>query len=133
MKPCLASLILMVLPGALSLLGQHKPPMADNPVVEVKGSITKVQLVAGQGMPFVEVKTPQGSVKLYLGAMRYLMQENFNPKAGEAIEARGYKMNEQGVVAIRVELPDSKKTLKLRDENGWPLWMGGRHMGTPPK
>lgn len=97
--------------------------------MDVRGSIAKIQLVAGQGMPFVEVKTTQGTVKLYLGAMRYLMQENFNPKAGEAIEAKGYKMNEQGVVAIRVDLPDSKKSLKLRDENGRPLWMGGRQRG----
>jgi hypothetical protein len=133
MKPCLAALILMAVPGVFPVLSQNKPPIADNPVVDVKGAITKVQLVAGQGMPFVEVKTSQGTVKLYLGAMRYLMQENFNPKAGEAVEAKGYKMNEQGVVAIRVDLPDSKKSLKLRDENGWPLWMGGRHMGPPPK
>jgi hypothetical protein len=106
-----------------------RPPIASNPVVEVRGTIAKVQLAPGQGMPFLEIGTPQGSVKLYLGSMRYLMQENFSPKAGEAIEARGYKMADNSVVGIRVELPASRKTLKLRDANGWPLWMGGRQPG----
>ena len=105
-----------------------KSPIANNPVVEVRGIIAKVQVSRGQGMPHLEVNTARGPVKLYLGSMRYLMQEDFSPKAGEALEAKGYKMGED-VVAIRVELPASKKVLKLRDDNGWPLWMGGRRRG----
>ena len=106
----------------------NKAPIAGNPVVEVRGTIAKVQVARGQGMPYLEVTTARGPVKLYLGSMRYLMQENFSPKAGEALEAKGYKVGED-VVAIRVELPASKKVLKLRDDNGWPLWMGGRRRG----
>jgi hypothetical protein len=105
-----------------------KSPIANNPVVEVRGTIAKVQVSRGQGMPHLEVNTARGPVKLYLGSMRYLMQEDFAPKAGEALEAKGYKVGED-VVAIRVELPASKKVLKLRDDHGWPLWMGGRHGG----
>ena len=105
-----------------------RPPIADNPIVEVRGTITRVQIAMGQGMPFVEVNTAKGVLKLYLGSMRYLMQENFTPKAGDLLEAKGYKMGES-VVAIRVELPTTKKVLKLRDENGWPLWMGGMRQG----
>jgi hypothetical protein len=105
-----------------------KPPVANSSVVEVRGTIAKVQTARGQGMPYLEVNTANGTVKLYLGSMRYLMQENFLPKAGEALEAKGYKASD-GVVAIRVELPASKKVLKLRDENGWPLWRGGRWRG----
>lgn len=107
---------------------QAKPPIADNPIVEVRGAITRVQLAMGQGMPFVEVNTAKGPLKLYLGSMRYLMQENFTPKAGDLLEAKGYQTGES-VVAIIVELPASKKVLKLRDDNGWPLWMGGRRRG----
>jgi hypothetical protein len=103
-----------------------RPPIAGNPVVDVKGTIEKVQIVPGQGMPFLDVNTPKGQVKVFLGSMRYLMQENFNPKAGEPVEARGYRLDDTRVVGIRVELPASKKTLRLRDEHGWPLWMGGR-------
>ena len=105
-----------------------KPPIADNPIVEVRGTITRVQIAMGQGMPFVEVNTAKGPQKLFLGSMRYLMQENFTPKAGDLLEAKGYKVGDN-VVAIRVELPTTKKVLKLRDENGWPLWMGGMRQG----
>ena len=46
----------------------------------------------------------------------------------DLLEAKGYKMGDS-VVAIRVELPTTKKVLKLRDDNGWPLWMGGPRQG----
>lgn len=107
---------------------EQKPPIAEQPIVEVSGTITRVQIALGQGMPYLEVKTAKDVVKLYLGSMRYLVQENFTPKAGDVLEAKGYKMGDS-VVAIRVELPASKKVLKLRDENGWPLWMGGMRRG----
>jgi hypothetical protein len=122
-------LLAMFLISSLAWAGdEKKPPIADNPIVEVRGTISRVQLAMGQGMPFLEVSTAKGPVKLYLGSMRYLMQENFTPKAGDLLEAQGYKM-EENVMAIRVELPTTKKVLKLRDENGWPLWMGGRRQG----
>ncbi|MGJ5816469.1 hypothetical protein [Paludibaculum fermentans] len=107
---------------------EQRPPIAEQPVVELTGTVTRVQIAMGQGMPYLEVKTAKGTVRLYLGSMRYLVQENFTPKAGDLLEAKGYKMADS-VVAIRVELPASKKVLKLRDENGWPLWMGGRRRG----
>jgi hypothetical protein len=101
-----------------------KPPIADNPIVDVRGTIIRVQIAMGQGMPFLEVNAAKGPVKIYLGSMRYLVQENFTPKAGDLLEAKGYKVGES-IVAIRVELPATKKVLRLRDDNGWPLWMGG--------
>jgi hypothetical protein len=109
---------------------EPKPPIAENPVVEVRGTVTRVQISMGQGMPFLEVNTAKGLVKLYLGSMRYLVQENFTPKAGDLLEAKGYKMD-QSVVAIRVELPTTRKVLQLRDEDGRPLWMGGPRGRSP--
>lgn len=107
---------------------ERKAPIAENPILELRGTIARVQIAMGEGMPFLEVNTVKGPVKLYLGSMRYLVQENFTPKAGDLLEAKGYKMGDS-VVAIRVELPTTRKVLKLRDENGWPLWMGGMRQG----
>jgi hypothetical protein len=59
-----------------------------------------------------------------LGSMRYLMEQNFNPKAGVQAQVKGYKLPAT-VIAIEVRLPAENLTLKLRDENGWPLWRGG--------
>jgi hypothetical protein len=106
-------------------MGMGMASLASKPVVEVKGTIAKVQIEMGAGMPSLEVATAKGKVRLVLGSMRYLMEQGFNPKAGEAVEAKGYQLPEQ-VVAIRVELPASKKTLLLRDEEGYPVWMRGR-------
>lgn len=100
-------------------------PIAANPVVEIGGTISEVHIALGQGMPYVEVKKGSETTRLYLGAMHYLIAQDFNPKTGQQVLAKGYKIT-GGVVGIQVTLPAEKKTLKLRDENGWPLWRGGR-------
>jgi hypothetical protein len=114
------------LAAALTLGAQTEaaPPVASNPVVELSGVIAEVHISPGQGMPYVAVKKDGHAVRIYLGAMHYLIAENFNPKTGQTITAKGYKV-EDGVVGILVTLPAEKKTLKLRDEKGWPLWRGG--------
>jgi hypothetical protein len=56
------------------------------------------------------------------------MLQNFNPKAGEAVEIKGYKTAE-GIFAITATLPAQKKTVRLRDERGWPVWSGGGRRG----
>jgi hypothetical protein len=108
-----------------------KAPVTSQPIVEIKGEISKVQISPGQGMPYLEVKRGSEVTRLYLGAMHYLISENFNPKAGQQITAKGYKMTDS-VIGIEVTLTAEKKTLKLRDERGWPLWRGGcwRSSGT---
>jgi hypothetical protein len=104
---------------------QEQPPIASEPKVELKGTVTKVSTTRGEGMPYLEMRTGPETVKVTLGSMRYLMRHDFNPKAGDAIEVKGYKMKD-GVVAIEVSL-DGGKPLALRDSQGWPLWMrGGR-------
>lgn len=100
-------------------------PVAGSPKVELKGRIEKIQLARGQGMPHLEVRTTGKSVRVVLGSMRYLMEQDFNPKAGDEVAVTGYKVND-GVVAITVTLPASGKVIKLRDDTGHPVWMGGR-------
>lgn len=101
-----------------------KAPITSNPIVEVKGRIQKVQLIPGQGTPYVEVESEGKTSKVILGSMRYLMEKNFNPKAGQDIVVKGYKVGED-VYAIQLDIPSENKSLKLRDENGHPLWIQG--------
>jgi hypothetical protein len=121
----LPSLLLFV-GTALTALAQ--PPIASNPVVNIEGTIQKVQLAQGQGTPYLEVQSGAILTKVYLGSMRYLMEQDFNPKAGMQVVVSGYK-TDPDVVAITVTIPSEKKTLKLRDDKGWPLWRGGRGAG----
>ena len=115
--------------GALAFLprlaGQPaEPPIASNPIVTVEGKILKVQITPGQGMPYVELQAGQDTLRVYLGPVRFLMEQGFNPKAGTEVIVKGYKMNPD-VVAISIAIPAEKRTLKLRDEHGWPVWRGG--------
>jgi hypothetical protein len=118
------ALVILATVGAWTVQGQPKAPIASNPVVELKGTIAKVQAAAGQGMPFIELQAGGKTSKVFLGSMRYLMEQNFSPKAGETAEIKGYRVNDE-IVAISVAVGGGK-TLKLRDESGFPVWTGGR-------
>lgn len=96
------------------------------PVVEVEGTVSRVQVQRGRGMPFLEMEIGGETVKVYLGSMRYLMQNNFNPQAGEKVTVEGYRWEDE-VVASRVNLPARDKELRLRDKDGRPLWQSGRY------
>jgi hypothetical protein len=101
------------------------------PRIELKGKIERVQIVRAQGMPLLIVRVGDKSIAIVLGSMRYLMEQDFNPKSGEDVVVSGYKMNDS-VLAATVTLPATGKALKLRDESGRPLWMGGRRGMAPP-
>ena len=116
---------LAVAGAAVAQPSRMQAPLAGSHKVELKGRIEKIQLAMGQGTPYLEVRTADRSVRVTLGSMRYLMEQNFNPKAGDEVAATGYKVND-GVVAITVTLPASGKVLKLRDDTGRPVWVGGR-------
>jgi hypothetical protein len=105
-----------------------RAPIASNPVVDISGVVGQVQISAGQGMSYLEVKRGAESTKVYLGPVHYLIAENFSPKTGQEVNVRGYKQTDD-VIAIQVTLAQEKKTLKLRDDNGWPLWRGGPWRG----
>lgn len=92
--------------------------------VELKGKVARVQITPGEGMPFVMVRTGDRTAKVYLGSMRYLMTQGFNPKVNDEIVVKAYPVNGD-YVAVSVTLVGSGKTVRLRDENGRPLWRGG--------
>lgn len=114
----------LALLAPVPLLAQSR--LADSPRVVLKGTIEKVRIVPGQGMPSIELKTEEGMKVILLGSMRYLMQNNFNPKAGWRATVKGFQFDGQ-VLAQEIEIPSEKTTLKLRAEDGTPLWRRGRH------
>jgi len=116
---------------AFAQLSGAQPSIARNPKVELKGVIQSVQLARGQGTPVLVVKTGEATTRVFLGSMRYLMEQNFNPKAGAEVLVKGYKVNDEEVYAISVTLTAEDKTLLLRDEEGWPVWQRGRYGRRP--
>jgi hypothetical protein len=105
-------------------------PVTSYPTTELKGTVTRVLTSRQPGQPpSLELKASDGtSVRVVLGSFRYLMQNNFNPKAGAVLHVVGYKADKE-VIAKEVTLESEKRTLRLRDENGWPLWRFGAHRG----
>ena len=120
------SLLILSLTFVLQGQPQAQPSLANRQKVEVKGAIERVQIMRGQGMPFLELKTESGRQRVILGSMRYLMEHNFNPKAGSVAVVKGFLVNDV-IYARSVELPAEKVTIQLRDENGMPLWRMGRY------
>ncbi len=104
--------------------GAEPCPIAGSALVELKGRIAGIHIAPGAGTPFVTIKRGDEVTKLYLGSIRYLMVQGFNPKVDEEITAKAYKVNDS-FIAATVTLPAQNKTVRLRDENGRPVWRGG--------
>ncbi|MDZ4800491.1 MAG: hypothetical protein SGI92_20225 [Bryobacteraceae bacterium] len=102
-----------------------KAPVAANPVVQIRGRITRVNSFGPQyGMPSIQVDANGTTTKVVLGSIRYLMEQNFNARVGTEVQIKGYQLPDF-VVAIEIRVPAENKTIKLRDQNGWPVWRGG--------
>ena len=121
---CLIAILMLALPAAAF---EEKPQFSPGRPMEVTGTIAKVQAVRGQGMPYIEVESGGQTTRVHLGSMRYLLQNNFSPASGEKVEVEGFRRNDNEVVAKSVRLVKQNKTLKLRDDDGRPLWQRGRY------
>ena len=134
MKKAIISFAVVLWWGALLQGVFAQAPITSRPVVEIRGRITQVGLVRGQGMPSLEVKTAEGRAwKVWLGSMRYLVEQDFNPKAGQEVSVKGFQEADQEVTASSVTLTATKQTIRLRDESGRPVWRGGFRGGRSPK
>jgi hypothetical protein len=116
----------MLIAAAIPVAAQaQEHPLATARKVTVRGRIERVQLAMGEGMPMLELTTSDGKRRrIMLGSMRYLMEKNFNPKAGQEAIVTGFEQPEF-VVAQTVEIPAAKLVLALRKADGTPLWRRG--------
>jgi hypothetical protein len=127
-------------------MGGGMGPRLYNPqtVTTVKGQVEKLEEVTmGRNMAIREVilKTDQGSLKVHLGPGWYLDEKKFVLKAGDTVEVTGSKVtlnNQPALIAREVQVNGA--TLKLRDDQGLPVWRGmgpgtgpGGRQGPPPR
>lgn len=99
------------------------PPGA--PKVSLSGIVERVSLESGPTMCYLTLRDGEQTQTVLLGSVRYLMDKDFSPKAGDAIKVQGFRLDDDRVAARRVELPDQKRKLDFRDGDGRPLWSGG--------
>lgn len=100
--------------------------LASSERVEIRGVVEKVDFTPGLGTPVLVLKSGGETVRVQLGSMRYLIEKDFNPKAGSLAVVKGFRV-EGEIVARMVELPAEKKSVELRSDDGVPLWRMGRY------
>lgn len=129
--------MLALLPVALQAQRAPRSPMPAQPPVEIRGRIARVNAGHVEGMPSLEVEVDGRVWKVWLGSLRYLIENDFNPKAGQLVIVRGFRPGAESdeAWALDVTLVEQKRTLRLRDEFGRPLWRGrmGRRGRVPGK
>jgi len=118
---------------------QGTPPQREAVVVDtLLGIINKVETVSSQmsGEDMTELVLVNGA-KVVLAPPSWLKQRKLTFKAGDKVLVRGFESKMEGwFAAISITVGD--QTLKLREEDGRPLWMeqrgpqGGPQDGMPP-
>jgi hypothetical protein len=118
-------------PGGMGGGGLYNPQT----VATVKGTVEKAEQ-STMGMDFRELrlKTDRGILQVYLGPGWFLDQKKFVVKVGDTMEVTGSQVtlnNQPALIAREVKVDGA--TLKLRDEQGVPVWRGmGRGSSAGP-
>jgi hypothetical protein len=111
-------------------------------VTTVKGAVEKLEELpsmgrgGGRGMIYrgALLKTDKGSLMVHLGPAWYLDQQKFALQAGDTLEVTGSQvtLNHQPAIIAR-DVKVAGKTLKLRNDQGIPVWRRpGRGGGMGP-
>jgi hypothetical protein len=102
---------------------QLAPSAAAGKPVDIAGTVGQIHIIPGQGMPNFELKRGAETIRVYLGPMPFLIAENFNPKSGQDVVVKGFKLGDR-IVAAQITFVAEKRTVRFRDEQGWPVWRG---------
>ncbi len=95
----------------------------------VKGSVEEVTQQTGKrgwSGTHLMLKTGSGNLEVHVGPARYISEQGFSFAKGDQIEVTGSKVTVSGKEAlIAREIKKEGKTLRLRDEQGFPKWPRG--------
>ncbi|RJR41289.1 MAG: DNA-binding protein [Deltaproteobacteria bacterium] len=113
--------------------GMHYGTMWDaGSVTTVSGEVAAVEKYtpgrggSSYGLRFT-LKTGKETVPVILGPAWYVEQQHFAVAAKDQVEVKGSRLSIQGQpTIIAQEVKKGDKILRLRDDQGVPLWMGPR-------
>jgi len=106
--------------------------MYDPKTVEtISGEVVEVdRIVPMKGMSYgvhLIVKTDKEQVSVHLGPSWYIENQDVKIGSGDKIAITGSRITfESKPAIIAAEIKKGEEVLKLRDENGLPLWAGWR-------
>ncbi len=96
-------------------------------VAAVKDIETRSGKTTGAGL---ELQTGGQSLTVYLGPHVYVDLQNVKIGPGDNVEIKGVKtLIDKQVIFIAGEVRKGSDVLKLRDDNGTPLWAGSKQHG----
>ena len=108
---------------------QYQRMYAPQNVVEIKGVVEAVeQITPTKGMSYgihLKVKTDTETVAVHLGPAWFIERQDISIEKGDTIEVKGSRITFNGSPAIiAAEVEKGETELKLRDDNGFPVWAG---------
>lgn len=100
-------------------------------VETISGEVTRVdRITPAKGMSggvHMLVKTDKETISVHLGPSWYLENQDVKIEAKDKVEVKGSKITFAGKPAvIAMEVKKGDEVLKLRDDNGFPVWSGWR-------
>ncbi len=100
-------------------------------VETVSGEVVKVDKIKPmKGMSYgihIVLKTEKGDIPVHLGPAWYINNQDMEVAAGDKVEVKGSRVEFGGKpVIIAAEVKKGDETLKLRDDDGLPMWAGWR-------
>lgn len=100
-------------------------------VVVISGEVERVDMVAPmRGMSHgvhLQVKTEKEIVSVHLGPEWYLANQDVKIIEKDKLTIKGSKVTLSGKSAIiAAEVKKGEEVLRLRDDNGYPVWSGWR-------
>lgn len=113
-------------------MGSKYQGMYDTKTVEtLSGEVIKVDKITPmKGMHYgvhVQLKTEKETLSVHLGPGWYIERLDTKIEKGDKIEVKGARATFAGKPAIiAAEVKKGDNILKLRDENGIPVWAGWR-------
>jgi CBS domain containing-hemolysin-like protein len=113
-------------------MGSQYQGMYDPKAVEtLSGEVIKVDKITPmKGMHYgvhVQLKTEKETLSVHLGPGWYIERLDTKIEKGDKIEVKGARVsfaNKPAIIAAEIKKGDN--ILKLRDENGIPVWAGWR-------
>lgn len=124
--------ILLIIPILLNAQPQrHGRFYNPETVVTISGEIHNVETrtfgPSGFGLLVLYLKTDKETVTVNVGPEEYVSSQKIKFEKGDKIVVKGSKVEIRGEdVILAAEIQKGDKVLKLRDENGMPLWRGPR-------
>jgi hypothetical protein len=108
-------------------------------ITTVKGSVLSLETVPPQSkdpgaMRSTVLKMEKGEITVLLGPDWYLAEQKISLKAGDQLEMTGSKVTLAGKPTILAsDLKVSAKSITLRNNRGFPLWLKGQPGNRPVK